>query len=173
MKIALVVVLVLLSIVVIGYVVGMTLPANHVARTRTAFKATPEQLWAAISDVKEFPKWRPDVKSLEMLPSANGKVAWREDGSNGKISYEQEEAVRPSHLRVRLTDDSLPFGGSWTYDIVPTATGSDLTITEDGVVRNPIFRFMSRFVFGHYSTQESYLEALGKKFNETVTPVRL
>jgi len=37
-------------------------------------------------------------------------------------------------------------------------------------VPNVLFRFMSRFVFGHTATMDTYLQALGRKFNEEVTP---
>lgn len=173
MRTAMIILLILVSMVVLILVIGMTLPEKHVASTRTSFRAQPAQIWSAITDVKAFPDWRSDVKSVEMLPAVNGKPAWREDGSNGKISYVQEDARAPSRLSVRLTDDSLPFGGTWTYEIVPAANGSQLTITENGIVRNPVFRFVSRFVFGHHRTQETYLRDLGKKLNEAVTPVRL
>ena len=173
MKIALIILLVLVSIVVAVVLIGFALPANHVAKTRTTLSATPEQLWSAITTVDSFPSWRSDVKAVETLPAANGKPAWRENGSNGKISYEQVEASRPIHLQVRLTDDSLPFGGTWTYDIKPAATGSELTITENGIVRNPVFRFVSRFMLGHYKTQETYLTDLGKKFGQPVSITRL
>ena len=35
-------------------------------------------------------------------------------------------------------------------------------ITENGEVYNPLFRFMSRFVFGHTATIDKYLEDLGQ-----------
>lgn len=41
----------------------------------------------------------------------------------------------------------------------------------EGWVANPLFRFLSRFVFGHYRTLESYARALGRRFNQEVTPV--
>jgi hypothetical protein len=41
-------------------------------------------------------------------------------------------------------------------------------ITEDGEVYNPIFRFMSRFVFGHTHTMDAYLRALGKATGQEV-----
>jgi hypothetical protein len=78
----------------------------------------------------------------------------------------------PRRLIGRIADPSLPFGGSWTYDVVREGAGSRVMITEDGVVRNPVFRFMSRFVFGHHATQEAYLRALGRKFGHDATPVR-
>ena len=40
------------------------------------------------------------------------------------------------------------------------------TITENGEIYNPFFRFMARFVFGYTATMETYLKALGKKFGE-------
>lgn len=173
MKIVLVGLLVLISIVVVVTLVGFSLPANHVAKTKTSLSATPEEVWSVITDIEKFPAWRSDVKSVKIAPDSAGNPSWVEDGSNGKISYRHQESVRPTKLRVLLTDDSLPFGGTWTYDITPTLAGSDVTITEKGIVRNPIFRFMSRFVFGHYNTQETYMRDLGKKFNQAVTPVRL
>ena len=71
---------------------------------------------------------------------------------------------------MRIADPTLPFGGTWTYEIAPADSGSVVTITESGEVKSPIFRFMARFVFGYTSTMDGYLEALGKKYGETVTP---
>jgi hypothetical protein len=72
---------------------------------------------------------------------------------------------------TRIADPDLPFGGSWTYEIRAAEDGgSVVVITEDGEVRNPIFRFVSRFLFGHTATLDGYLRALGRKFSEDVTP---
>ena len=54
----------------------------------------------------------------------------------------------------------------WLFErIAPAPGGSAVTITEDGEVYNPIFRFMSRFVFGYYATLDEFvgtLEARGR-----------
>ena len=71
-------------------------------------------------------------------------------------------------MGVRIADDTLPFGGTWTYELAPEGAGTRLTITEDGVVRNVVFRFLSRWVFSHTATLEKYLRALGRKFGEEV-----
>ena len=41
-----------------------------------------------------------------------------------------------------------------------------LQITEDGQVHNPIFRFMSRFVFGYTATIDGFLKDLHAKFGD-------
>jgi hypothetical protein len=79
---------------------------------------------------------------------------------------ETVEMVPPQKLVTRIADPKLPFGGTWAFEIAPTAEGATLRITERGYVTNPFFRFMSRFVFGQTSTMESYLRSLAKKFGE-------
>jgi uncharacterized protein YndB with AHSA1/START domain len=160
------------GVVLVVVVTGMLLPKEHTARSQATINAPPESVWRALTDVAAFPMWRDDVARVEMLPSANGQRMWREIGKHGAITFEERAADPPRRLVARIADPSLPFGGTWTYDIAAQATGSRVTITEDGVVHNPVFRFMSRFVFGHHATQEAFLRALGRKFGQDATPVR-
>ena len=159
----------IVSIVVLG---GMLLPKQHTARSHATFNAAPDSIWRVLTDVEAFPSWRADVSRVELLPSSNGRRSWREIGKNGSITFEEVAAEPSRRLVSRIADPNLPFGGSWTYDVVPDATGTRVTITEDGIVYNPVFRFMSRYVFGHHATQEAFLRSLGKKLGHNVTPVR-
>ena len=61
---------------------------------------------------------------------------------------------------MRIADPDLPFGGTWTYELKPDGGGTQLVITERGEVYNPIFRFMSRFVFSHTATMERFVASL-------------
>lgn len=168
MKWILVAVGVLVLIVAVVAVIGALLPQDHIASRSADFKQPPEALWTAITDVSAYPSWRPGIKSLEGLPDREGRKAWRETGSDGAITFELMEAEPPRRLIVRIADPDLPFGGSWTYEIGGSDSSSTLKITENGEVYNVFFRFMSRFVFGHHRTLETYLHALGRKFGETV-----
>ena len=51
--------------------------------------------------------------------------------------------------------------------------GSTVTITENGTVSNPLFRFMSKFVFGHYRSLETYARDLAKRFRDNAEPERV
>ena len=168
------IVAVLLAVVVglglIVVLVGYLLPVKHEATVTARVPATPEQVWQALTDVAAYPTWRGDVTSVEMLPTDSGHVAWREQGRNGAISYVIEHADAPRRLVTRITDESLPFGGTWEYVVTPDRTGSRVRITEHGEVYNPVFRFVSRFVMGHTATASAYLRALGARFGTTVQP---
>ncbi len=124
-------------------------------------------MWAAITAVDDFPHWRSGVAAVTPVEAEGGGRRWREHesarpGDRG-ITYEVVEATPPRRLVTRIADAGLPFGGRWEYEITPEAGGSRLTITEHGEVYNPLFRFMSRFVFGHTATIDKYLAALERK----------
>lgn len=144
--------------------IGWRLPRAHRASREQVMAATPESIWAAITDVEAFPSWRTDVKTVRRLPDREGRRAWVEDGGSGKITFVVERSDPPRLLVTRIADPDLPFGGTWTYEITPAAQGgARLRITEDGEIYNPLFRFMARFIFGYEATMASYFAALETK----------
>jgi uncharacterized protein YndB with AHSA1/START domain len=161
---------VLIVVVLVIVVVGYLLPKAHVASVTAQYAAPPDTLWATLTDVSAFPEWRKDLKRVEILPDANGRRTWREHGKNDVITYRTEIAEPPRRLVTRIADETLPFGGTWTYELVPAGTGTRLTITEHGEVYNPIFRFVSRFLLGYTGTMTDVLTSLGTRHGETVTP---
>ncbi|MGD0437439.1 MAG: hypothetical protein ABSB86_13330 [Bryobacteraceae bacterium] len=145
--------------------VGAALPVRHHATRKARFRVLPQVLYAVIAGP---PDWRLGVKRFAVLPEKDGRRQWWEEDSHGqKIAYEVLEDTAPTRLVVRIADPKLPFGGTWSYDIAPAAGGgSELRITENGEIRNVIFRFMSRFILGYTATIETYLRDLGAKFGQ-------
>ena len=150
-------------LIVIVVAIGMALPVKHTVSRSASFAVPPESLWRAITTIPELPTWRKNLQKVEVLPDRNGHPVWRETDNDGSaITFEMIEAVPPKMLVTRIADTDLAFGGSWTYEINPSGTGSEITITENGEVYNPIFKFVSRFIIGHYGSIDDYLEGLKK-----------
>ncbi len=137
------IVVVLLVIVVVVTLVGRSLPIGHVASRTATFRLTPEEVWAAIND--------------PALLSSRGV---------GDVKFETLESLPPK-LLVRRVVGEKDFGGTWTCDIASSAGRTTLTITENGEVYNPFFRFVSRFIIGHHRTIDGTMAALRKRFGET------
>ena len=132
--------LVVLVITVIGYL----LPKEHVAKRRAMFRKPPLVVYALISGPQD---WRP--------------------GSKDDPPTVMVESVPPKRHVTRISDPSLPFGGTWTWELEPTADGGcEVRLTEDGFVSNPIFRFISHFFIGHHSSMDTYLKHLAAKLGE-------
>jgi hypothetical protein len=159
---------VLFALVLIVVVIGALLPKGHVAARRARFAASPDRVFAMISDVGGTAAWRKDISRVELLPSDDGQVLFREHGAHDAITYRVEAIEPPRRMQVRIADTNLPFGGAWIYELAPRedGTGTTLTITERGEVYNPVFRFMSRFVFSQHATIDTYLRALGTRLGE-------
>lgn len=165
----------LLIVVAVVVAIGAALPKEHVARTHASYRASPDTIWAVLTDVAQYPTWRSGLKRVEVLPPRDDlHVRWREHDKDNAITFEEVEATPPAQWQVRIADEKLPFGGTWTYELVPIAGDrTDVAITENGVVHNPLFRFMARFVFGYHATQEKFLRDLGRAFSQDVEPERL
>ena len=168
-----IVILALAVPVVVAALLGARLPKRHVAASRALLRQSPESVWAVIADHASSPNWRSDLKQVERWPDRDGHEVWVEVSRQGRMPFEVVESAPPRRRVTRIADPNLPFGGSWTYEIEPATGGSTLTITEDGTIRNPIFRFMARHVFGYDGTQKRYLRDLGKKFGEEIVPERV
>lgn len=161
--IILILVLITLAVAVVS-AVGAMLPVNHRASRKARFHQPPQAIYAVVSGP---PDWRPDVKASGPLPDVSGRKRWWEQDAHGnKIAYELVEDS-PSRVVRRIAGEKLPFGGAWTIEIAPASSSeAEVRVTEDGEVYNVIFRFLSRFVFGHASSIEGYLRNLGAKFGE-------
>lgn len=164
------VIVVLMLVVGIIALIGSRLPRSHVASRSILLHQSRANVYPVIRDFAAASSWRSDVKSIELLEPAGNKVRFREHGKNGDVSYEVDEDVSGQRLVTRILDTDLGYSGRWIYQLVDENNGTRVTITEEGEVSNVFFRFMSRYIFGHTATIDSYLTALAARFGETATP---
>jgi hypothetical protein len=128
----------IVGLVVVVAVIGSMMPREHVASRTLRVRRAPAEVW-------------PVITSLAAASSVPVDVLERDP---------------PRRLVSRVKETEKNFGGTWTIVIAPVPDGSTLTITEDGWVANPIFRFVSRAVIGHHSTMDGLLKQVAKTFNE-------
>ncbi len=135
---------VLVAVVAVVAIVGCMLPQGHQASRSARFNQPRERLYPAVQQQVE------------------------EEQKTSDVRMEVAENRPPSRLVMRVAPGQA-FGGTWTFEFVPEGDGTRLTITERGEVYNPVFRFMSRFVFGHTATMDAFIDSLGKRVGETRT----
>ena len=95
-----------------------------------------------------------------------GQPSFRETNAHGTMTFVISESLPDRRVVTTIVDEGQPFGGRWTFELEPESEGAAtrVTITEDGWVNPPIFRVLSRYVFGHTATIEAYLGNLEKRF---------
>jgi uncharacterized protein YndB with AHSA1/START domain len=144
--------------------IGSRLPKSHVASRSVLLRQSPQEVYAVVRDFESAPRWRSDLKRIEVETRPGGPVYFREEAKHGTVNYELLEDVPAQRMVTRIRDTDLGYSGQWTYLFTPENGGTRVTIREDGEVSNVIFRFMSRYVFGQTSTIDSYLSSLAKHF---------
>ena len=135
-KILLVIVGIVAALIAATWAVGSALPVSHEATRTATFNVPPNVLYGVIADREHYAEW------------------WDDDTPTNVVES------RPPERMVTRIADGLPFGGTWTFEVIPEGTGSRLTITERGEVYNPIFRALSRYAFGHTATLDRFFTAL-------------
>jgi hypothetical protein len=160
----------LVAIVLLVAIAGALLPVGHAAARRIRLKQPAAVVFAAITDIAAFPQWRKDLKSVTRLPPRDGKRCWREVSGFGPMDLLVEVEEPGQRVVTRIVTEGSPFGGTWTFRLVPHGDGTEVVITENGEVYNVVFRALARFVFGHTSTIDGYLKALAAKFGESCEP---
>lgn len=155
------------GLIALVVIVGLLLPQNHSASRTARFKQPPGAIWAVITDHANEPSWRSDISKKERVEDRQGRAAWCETSKRGeRMTFESIALDPPRKMVTRIADDNLPFGGTWTWDLQPVPgdnAACTLTITEDGEIYNPVFRFVARFIIGYRGTMDAYLKALSAK----------
>lgn len=155
----------LVLLIVLVAVVGLFLPREHRAGCRVRLTAPTERVSALLRDVEGYARWRPEVRAARRT----GPASFVEETREGPRNYAIERDEPPRTFVLRIADDDLPYGGTWTFACEPSGAGCALTVTEDGFVSNPLFRALARFAFGHHATMEAWLRALASELGESPT----
>jgi uncharacterized protein YndB with AHSA1/START domain len=156
----------LVGLVALVAAIGAMLPKEHTASRNMRFRPQPAALFAVVSDFAKYPEWRTGVTRVDVDGPVRQGALIREEGPNGPIPYRLEVFEPPSKIVMRIADPSLAFGGTWTLEVFQNDSGSELVITENGEVYNPIFRFLSKFFFSPTETMDQYLADLKRKLGE-------
>ena len=160
----------LAGLVVVMALIGLVLPRDHLNARTAVLARPPDDVWRAISRVEDHVGWRRGLKQIEALPAVDGKPSYRERTSQGNFVLVVEVDQPPALRITRMDDRGQPFGGRWIYELAPDGEGTRLTITEDGFVKNPVFRFLWKTVIPQAATLEKFLADLGKHLGVTATP---
>ena len=156
---------VVVAFVLVPQLGGMLLSEHHIISSRMLLSESPESVWRAISDLAATPDWYPNVVSEERLTDREGHQVWRERYHNGEARIlETVESCPPYRLvRAAIESDARE---SLEFDLQPTATGTELRITESGDIPNPFMRFVSKYLMGHFRAMNNYETALALRFDE-------
>ena len=171
MKWVIIVVASLVGLIAVIALLGYLVPRDHRATSTISLRQPLDSVWKVVRDIGGITSWWPAMKESTRMPDQDGREVWRQKMSGFDLPLIILESQPPARLVTKIDASAgAPFGGTWTYELTPDSGGTRLSITEAGWISNPVFRFLSRFVFGYFGSLDGYLKALGKRFGEEVRP---
>ena len=162
----------IVALVALLALIGAFVPREHRATSTITLHQSPDSVWKVVRDLGGVTAWWPEIKESVRQPDKDGREVWRQKMSGWDVPLIVMESTAPRRLVTQIdTSAGGAFGGTWTYELTPdSGGGTRISVTEAGWIGNPIFRTLSRFVFGYYGSLDGYLKALGKRLGETVEP---
>ena len=144
------------------HLVGLLLPRVHQASIEVEVPAEPGEVFNLITDVGNAPRWRPDVERVEIV--SESPLTFREISEGDAILFEELQRRDRNRWVTRIADPDLPFGGTWTFELVAAGPRTHVRITEKGFVNSPVFRVLSKYAFGHDTSLRRYASHLRRHF---------
>jgi uncharacterized protein YndB with AHSA1/START domain len=101
-------------------------------------EASPEVVFDVVSRPEHVQRWWPDEARYEAVPGATGEIVFGDPAAGGgAVAFSVLEVDPPRTFSFRWThpfDEPAVAGNSLlvTFELVPTGTGTRLTMTETG-----------------------------------------
>lgn len=127
-----------------AFLAGIFLPVEHLGRGQALLDRSPEAVWRVLTDLDGMPLWRSDLTAVERLPDMAGRPAWREIGRGGVRVVELTLADPPRRMVTQRAAGGRTVLPIRTFELEAMASGTRVTVTERGEVRNPLGRVLVR-----------------------------
>lgn len=123
--------------------VAAALGPERVASRVLVVPEPPDVVWHVLTDLDNLVTWRRGITRVERLPDFGGQLAWMEYRGEASEAVRVSEARPPSRL-VTERVGSTGSRASWSWEVVRTARGSELTVTRRVSVEPLVRRVASR-----------------------------
>ncbi|REJ81075.1 MAG: SRPBCC family protein [Acidobacteria bacterium] len=159
---AAVLLIVVLALLIVPWLLGVTAPAEHVARAERNVALPPAAVLDLLSDLDGWPRWRRGVDSAREV---TGEVLL--EGPAGGLFLRLGAGERSGgaagaagELVVHYAATGGGFSGTWTFTVTPSGRGSAVRLRDDGVVRQPSRRFAHHYLLGYTAPLDALLADL-------------
>lgn len=169
-------------ILLVVHLLGRALPPEHTAHGEIVLSADQSRVYGILADVVNSPAWSPITVVQPLKPDDQGRERWTVRQGRHAFEITILEHTPTTRLVHQLRDERNVFGGTWTISLstptptptsTPPHTQTRVTITEQGWIRVPIFRFIMAKFLDPSANLRAHLDALAKHLGQQATSRRI
>jgi uncharacterized protein YndB with AHSA1/START domain len=104
----------------------MSAGATRELRAETAIAARPDQVWAALADLRRMPEWSPELVRMVALRRGGLRVGQQYLGLNRRkaVIWPTRSVVVDLDPGRMLAWDTRSSGARWIYELAPDGAGT-------------------------------------------------
>ena len=157
----------LVGAVVVMSLLGWWMPSRYVTSQSLLLPVPVAEVWASLVDYPGQTAWRRGLSAVDRLPDDGPTEVWRERFGRSATLSRTIEARSPAWLVRESAAEGEAVRRRWEFALEPVVTPSNtrITLTERGEIRNPLRRFVVRFITGRSRTLRNFLRDLAGRFN--------
>ncbi len=157
----------LLAFLAVLALLGTQIDPNHQIVVVKTIPVPQQKVWELVSNVKLIPQWNQTVKTVQITES-NPLPQWEEEYQTGqKMSYRFTLLEPPTKLIREVVGKDAPFAGEWIIELREMPDGTEVKITENGRIGNPLIRFIAHRIMGLNSFISQYIDAINQAANSS------
>ncbi len=157
--------LVLLALLV--FVVGLFLPKKKSAQRVVEFNAVPEEIWRIVTEVEQQPRWRTDLKKVEILERTAEYEVWTEFPANGAPSTFKTRKKTPFKCYEMEIVRSAVFHGRRIINLNGLNIDvTRVTVAEQAEIKNPFMRVFAHLSVDFGRTIDRYVKDLAAELTK-------
>jgi hypothetical protein len=153
-----------LVLALLTYGAGFLLPRERTIVSQSVLSATPERVFAVVTDVKGQAAWRDDAPIIDVVEGSK-PPSWSETSSGKQTTFREVTREHPKRYEIEF-ESSDGIQGRRTYVFEATGSGlrTSLTRTEVLQIANPFRRVQSYLMMNLQSVVDAQSEDLGRVF---------
>lgn len=140
--------------------IGAFLKGTHEVTVQKRFQASKNSIYELITCFDAGSRWRESLIEVEVTDSDPAHYCWREIYRKGRVLEFELKKKTPDKIVTEIINNRN-FGGRWIYKLEGNDRYCDLSITEKGKIRNPVFKCFAVFMDKEQSVK-NYLQELEK-----------
>lgn len=174
------------------YVVGLLLPEEHTVSRSATLHTTADKIWSLLTHVQDYPSWQPGLDRIECTreenvaeqqvvfveyTKRNKRITTVVDAAGHRILSRMTEEdsttannanTATAHNNNNALKHKPTFIGTWTFDITECKEQdghTTITITEKGVITRPMVRLLHMTLLGFHRRIDRFLKDLENKIH--------
>ncbi|MDH6307474.1 hypothetical protein M2451_000623 [Dysgonomonas sp. PFB1-18] len=157
--------LIMASLALIIFIIGLLLPKERTESRQTLFNASAEKVYNTVTNNRDW-HYRNDLKDLKILEQKDEIEIWEETTKDGSIiKFRTGEKTPHSFYSFYMESNILT--GYWTAEFKDAGNNKTLFIaTEHIYIKNPFVKTLSYLFFDIGKMMENYQSDLHKKLAE-------